>query len=417
MISRRQFLFQTLKNSSLIVMGGCMPQFLARSAQAATPGKDTILVIVEMTGGNDGLNTVVPYGDDLYLKARPTLRLGKQEVVRIDDYHGLNPGMRSLVPLLETNELAIVQGIGYPNPDRSHFESMDVWQSADPKRKVGTGWLARSMESLKSGDANVPGIYVGTDKMPLAMSGAGVVPTIHPSLPYDLELGSKRSPATNQTARRRLIEELALLPGHPKNELLQFVQRSEVQTYATSEKLRNIMQDLKPKSAPAGGDGMLIDFSQNLKLIADMIGAGFAARIYYVAIGSFDHHSEQRQQHERLLRQLADGIVGFFSELRRTGHSKRVVLMTFSEFGRRVRENGSKGTDHGAASSLFVAGPAVAGGLVGKHPSLSDLDNGDLKHHTDFRQVYATLLDNWLGCPSKQVLGARFEHLKLLRQA
>src|SRR4051812_4169698 len=173
MMTRRRFLERSLRGSSLIAAGPLVPGFLAATARAAEPGKETILVVLEMTGGNDGLNTVVPYADDLYHKARPTLRMTKEQVVRVDDRIGLNPGLRGLEKLLNGDQLAILQGIGYPNPDRSHFESMDVWQTADPARKTGSGWLGRGLGALPVRGGQVPGIHVGTEVLPLALRGAG----------------------------------------------------------------------------------------------------------------------------------------------------------------------------------------------------------------------------------------------------
>jgi uncharacterized protein (DUF1501 family) len=431
MLNRRDFLNRTVRGSSLVALGGVVPQFLVNAAGAAEPGKDNILVVLELTGGNDGLNTVIPYADDLYHKARPTLAYAKADVVRVDDHIGLNPGMRSFDKLLSKGQLAIVQGVGYPNPERSHFESMDVWQSADPKRRVGTGWLGRSIASLRASQGAIRGLYIGTAKLPLAMQGSSTgVPTVHFSKPYDLELTEEPAPppprrgvrarprvatATPKAdphlaARRKLIDDVARLSS-ARDDMLQFVQRSALQTYTTIDRLREIMRNSKPDFNVYG------ELAQNLGLIAGMIAAEFGTRIFYVSITGFDTHADQQRQHLRLLQQVADAVTGFFARLERSGHAKRVLLMTFSEFGRRIEENGSRGTDHGAASCVFVAGPGVRGGPVGKHPSLApdDLDGGDLKYHTDFRRVYATLLDGWLGCGSGQVLLGKFEHVPLLK--
>lgn len=447
MLTRRQFLERTLQGSSLVALSSVVPGFLANTARAAEPGKDNILVVLEMTGGNDGLNTIAPYADDLYHKARPTLGLKKDQVIRIDDYHGLHPALRSLEGLLGKKQLAMVQGVGYPNPDRSHFESMDIWHSADPKRQTGNGWLGRSMAYLKIPEGHIPAVHVSTDKLPLALQGSAVgVPSIHPSKPYDLNLGGERGhrhdlpelapPPAHQgkekptsepdpeekqrAARRKIIQELAELPPAPPDSLLQFVKRSELQTYATIDRLREITRMNPNESRPPQIGGRAIRYgalAQNLTLVARMIQAGFGTRIYYVEIANFDTHSSQANAHPELLREAADAIANFFTLLEGSGNAKRVLLMTFSEFGRTFRENGSKGTDHGAGSCLFVAGPAVQGGLVGKHPSMAkeDLDGGDLKHHADFRRVYATLLDRWLECDSQKVLGGKFEHVALLR--
>ncbi len=451
MFNRRQFLERTLKGSSLIALSTVVPNFVLNTARAAEQGKDNILVVIELNGGNDGLNTVIPYGDDLYHKYRATLRHTKNEVVRIDDYHGLNPGMRSLEPMLGKGELAIIQGVGYPNPDRSHFESMDIWQMADPARKVGTGWLGRSMGHLKIAEGGIPGMYVGSDRLPTALEGAALgTPTLDPKKPYELQLegGGKLSaeapsntfqevaaelqgdaakkekekpqPNPHVEARMKLIRELTDA-GPTNNDLLQFVRRSSVQTYTALEGLKKLMEEDRRTRQPQPFDpfsrGGGTNLVSELDLISRVIRAGFGTRIFYVSIGSFDHHANQRQQHQNLLGQVANGISNFFQKLEQSGDAKRVLVMTFSEFGRRVQENGSKGTDHGAGSCMFVAGPAAKGGLVGKHPSLAkeDLDAGDLKHHTDFRQVYATLLDKWLMCESQQVLGGKFGEIALVK--
>src|SRR6516225_1451414 len=208
MFTRRQFLVRTLKGSSLVALGAVVPQFVARTAQAAAPGKDTILVVVEMTGGNDGLNTVIPYADDLYHKARPTLRQTKDQVVRLDDHVGLHSAMQGLRPLWEQGKLAVVQGVGYPNPQRSHFEAMDVWQSADPKRVMSTGWLGRAAAETDNGSGGIPILHIGTSHLPLALTGApgGGAVTITSQNSFRLELGATK---TQENTRRRLLQDLA----------------------------------------------------------------------------------------------------------------------------------------------------------------------------------------------------------------
>jgi uncharacterized protein (DUF1501 family) len=412
MFNRRDFLSRTLQGTSLLAAGTVVPQFLANTAQAAGDGKDTILVVIEMTGGNDGLNTVIPYADDLYHKARPTLRFTKQQVVRVDDHIGLHPAMRRLEPMLKAGNLAIVQGVGYPNPDRSHFESMDVWQSADPHRKAGTGWIGRSVPDLQDRQGNIPVMQMGPNRLPLALQGGpGGVVSIDGAYSYKLEVGD--GDQAKQKARRKLLEDLAQpTKSNAPDDLLQFVQRRQVQTYTTLDRMRAALGASK-----SGQNGRLesSSFGQKLDLIVRLIRQDVGTRVYYLAVDGFDTHSGQAPAHEKLLGELATGLAEFFQELETSKHDKRVVALTFSEFGRRVQENGSKGTDHGAASCLFVAGPAVKGGAVGAHPSLKDLDSGDLKHHTDFRRVYATLLDRWLGCSSRTVLGGAFEPLDMFK--
>jgi uncharacterized protein (DUF1501 family) len=407
MWNRRQFLTQTLRGSSLVALSSMVPQFVSRTAQAAAPGKDTILVVLEMTGGNDGLNTVIPYADDLYHKARPTLRQTKDVVIRLDDHVGLHSGMTGFKPLWEKGQLAVVQGVGYPNPERSHFEAMDIWQSAESKG-ASTGWLGRAAVETDNRQGGVPVLHIGTSRMPLAVAGApgGGAVTVNEQNTFRLELGGGK--VVQQRARRRLLEDLASPAGKAEDDLASFVQRRQVQTLTAVETLRQLLEG--PNGVARQGSGI----TQKLQIIAGLIAKGFGTRIFYVSLDGFDTHANQGPSHSALLSELANSINGFFQTLKTSGHDGRVRLMTFSEFGRRVQENGSRGTDHGAASCLFVAGPSVKGGVVGKHPSLSDLDADDLKFHTDFRRVYATQLDGWLGCDSKAVLGAKWDHLKEL---
>jgi uncharacterized protein (DUF1501 family) len=408
MFTRRQFLTRTLQGSSLVALGTVVPQFVARTAQAAAPGKDNILVVLEMSGGNDGLNTVIPYADDLYHKARPTLRQTKDVVIRLDDHVGLHSGMQGLRPLWEQGQLAIVQGVGYPNPDRSHFEAMDIWQSADPQRNTKTGWLGRTAVEIENRSGGVPILHLGPSRLPLALTGApgGGAVSVSDQNSFRLEVGGGE--AGRQKARRRLLTELSNPMGEGEENLASFVRRRHVQTLTAVENLRQLLEG--PNAVPRQGTGL----SQKLQLVAGLIAKGFGTRIFYVNLDGFDTHADQGPMHQKLLAELADSIGGFFRTLKTTGNDGRVRLMTFSEFGRRVHENGSRGTDHGAASCVFVAGPSAKGGVVGKHPSLSDLDAGDLKYHTDFRRIYATLLDTWLGCDSKVVLGAKWDHIKEL---
>lgn len=412
MWNRRQFLSRTLKTSSLVALHAIVPQFVARTAEAAALGQDKILVVLELTGGNDGLNTVVPYADDLYHKARPTLRQTEKVIVRLDDHLGLHPGLRGLQPMWDQGELAVVQGVGYPNPQRSHFEAMDIWHSADPQRALKSGWLGRATAEIDNGSGGVPILHLGTSSLPLALAGAsgGGAVTVNQASPFRLELS--QGTAAQHEARRELLEELARAPGEEaETDLVSFVQRRQVQTLTAVEQLRELLEG--PDAVPRQGSRL----SQRLQLIAGLIAKGFGTRIFYVSLEGFDTHASQGPAHDALLADLSNSVSTFFQTLKGSGHDRRVRLMTFSEFGRRVKENGSHGTDHGAGSCLFVAGPSVKGGVVGPHPSLADLDDGDLKFHTDFRSVYATLLDDWLGCDSKAVLGASWNHLKELERS
>jgi uncharacterized protein (DUF1501 family) len=406
MTTRRDF----LKTASLVALGTAVPQFVARTARAAEPGRDTILVVVELTGGNDGLNTVIPYADELYHQARPTLRQTKNQVIRLDDHVGLHSGLRGLRKLWDDGQLAVVQGVGYPNPDRSHFESMDVWHLADPSRAAKAGWLGRATAEMENRGGGIPILHVGPGKAPLAAAGAAgsSAVSVGQQNNFKLELGAD---AARKEARRKLLDGVAGAPKDGADDLLSFVQRRQVQTLTAVDDLQSLLDG--PDAVRTFGGGI----RQKLRLVAGLIAKGFGTRVFYLSLDGFDTHADQGPAHRQLLGELADGVGEFFRELDGTGNAGRVRLMTFSEFGRRVRENGSRGTDHGAASCMLVAGPSVKGGVVGKHPSLDDLDSGDLKFHTDFRRVYATLLDEWLGCDGKSVLGAKWEHVKELKKA
>ena len=422
MSSRRDFLKTTLGASSLLAVGGVVPEFLADTARAADKDekkKDTVLVVVELAGGNDGLNTVAPYGDDLYQKARPTIAFAKKEVLKLDDYHGLHPRMGEMKRLYDEKRLAVIQGVGYPNPDRSHFESMDIWQLADPKRAHVSGWMARAIPGMTVKDAGVPGMYLGDERVPVAMQGAdGGVISLADRASFRLQLSG------NQNSRKKLIEDLNDETGTAKADLAAFVRKRQLQTYTSLQKIEDALRE-----AGNSGKGQTNEFVNSrfvrtdpndlntlggkLGLIARLIQKNLGTRLYYVQLGGFDTHSGQGEMHAKLLGELSSAVGNFFGTLDGE-NSERVALMTYSEFGRRVKENGSRGTDHGSGSCMFVAGSQVVGGLVGKHPSMSDLTDGDIKYHTDFRRVYATLLDDWLGVDSKGVLDEAFEKLPLI---
>ncbi len=418
MMHRRDFLTRTLAGSSVLALGPLVPEFVAQTAKVAAPGKETILVLIEMAGGNDGLNTVIPYRDETYPKARPTLKFTKDQVVKVNDDIGLHPAMRNLDRLVQQGQVAIVQGVGYPNPDRSHFESMDIWQSADPKREKKDGWIGRSASSLQKG-GDVPIMHLGARRLPLALvGGGGGVVTVNHKQPYKLELGV--SDPNEKKARRKLIDELTQAPEADKDSLLAFVQKRQTETYTTLDRLSELLKRNRGRANFFNSPDGQRFYDQNslverMQLVARLIQSGFGTRVYYVMIDGFDTHSAQADSHKQLIGEVADAIHYMFQTLQQAGQDKRVIAMTFSEFGRRVYENSSKGTDHGSGSCLFVVGPGVKGGLVGKYPSLTELDFGDLKWNTDFRRVYATILDKWLGCDSQRILHGKFEHLDIIK--
>lgn len=401
--SRRRFLQSTLGTSALLSVGLHVPAFLARTAHAARSGSgERVLVVVELSGGNDGLNTVVPYGDELYAKYRSVLRIGAEQVHKIQDGLGLHPSMDGLARLLEENRLAIVQGVGYPNPDRSHFRSMDIWHTARPEAvDTRDGWLGRALDAVPAEKRQgVAGIHLGPSPLPLALVSQRT------SVPSLESLERFRLQSAGGALATAALAELAKAPRPEESELLDFIRRSTLNAYASSEQVQQAIG-----AGTSGAEYPAFTLAERLKTIAQLIDAGLDTRIYYVALDGFDTHANQLEAHAGLLREFSASVEAFVHDLAVRGHAERVLVLAFSEFGRRVAENASAGTDHGTAAPVFLAGGAVRAGLIGEHPSLADLDQeGDIKFHTDFRQVYAEILDRWLGCNSQAVLGGAFAH-------
>ena len=412
MSHRRDF----FKTAALVTMGSrTIPGFLATSAHAAAGvanPTDKVLVVVQMLGGNDGLNTVVPHGMDGYARGRRALRVPTSQIQKITETIGLHPAMGGMAKLLEAGRLAIVQGVGYPNPDRSHFRSMEIWESARTgTADLETGWLGRALDSAPppvGGD--LPALHVGSRQLPLAMKAKRAeVPSLESLEQYRLRVSGGDDSA--RRGQRDAIAGMAAGGDRGGDPLLGFLRRSTVAAYESSKRLEAIA------SKPSGDSKYpAFGLARRLELIAQVIKAGFGTRIYYTAIDGFDTHANQAATHAALLTELSDSIAAFHADLAASGQADRVAILSFSEFGRRVGENASAGTDHGAAAPVFLAGPVARAGLVGDHPSFDDLDDGDLKHHTDFRRIYAGLLDDWLGIPDEPVLGPGFAPINLLRK-
>jgi uncharacterized protein (DUF1501 family) len=399
-LSRRQFMASALAGAGL-------PELWRRVARAAPANqlgaKETVLVVVQMSGGNDGLNTVIPFKDPAYAANRPTLKQPRAQVLTINAELAFHPALKGFATLLEHDRLAIVQGVGYPNSSRSHFTSMDYWNRGLIDDNEPFGWLGKTVE--KFGPTGCA-VHVAGGDLPLALrSPNSRASTVRSLREFQLRVGDGR----NDAQRRALVEDLAASRDSDSG-LLAFVKSTARETYATTARLNGVDPVYRtPTRYPDSGLG------NQLKLIAQLIVAGVRERVFYAEIGGFDTHADQADGHADLLTELSEAIAAFNADMVHHGHNDRVVLATFSEFGRRVKENGSQGTDHGAGSQMFLVGGKVKPGPHGPHPSLTDLDNGDLHFHTDFRRVYATLLDGWLGVSSSEILGERFEPLGLLR--
>lgn len=390
---------ELLRRSALLSLSPAIPGFLARTAAAAEAGRDArVLVVIQLDGGNDGINTVVPFGDEAYGKLRRELRLPADKLHKVADGVGLHPSMRAAADLLEGGRLAIVQGVGYPNPNRSHFESMAIWQSAraDGGRGELAGWLGRALDQAHGVHAPAA-MFVGEQSLPRALfSRRAVTTSFADSSDLGLVVRPPASPATE-------------VPDGPRD-LDDFVRRTVTSAYATANEL---------EAAASRRDGATrypeSGLARRLELVSRSIKSGAGARVYYLIQPGYDTHAAQLPAHAELLREFSGGLKAFLDDLAATGLADRVVVLAFSEFGRRPAENGSSGTDHGTAGPVFLAGSAVRPGLAGTTPSLGDLRDGDLKWAIDFRSIYATVLDRWLGVPPDPILGSHFEPLSLLK--
>ena len=433
MHTRREFLRSTVLGASA---AWTVPMFVERTfgqlhnaakdlaVQPVTGKDDTILVVLQLAGGNDGLNTLVPYADDAYHRARPRLAKKQKDLIQLSDYVGLNSAMPFLGSMFKDGDLGIVQGVGYPNPNRSHFVSTSIWETADTNNRSNTGWLGRFFDNACTGAD--PTVGISFNKTQPESFGANRNPGVclnSPELYRWIHGGGEQAQAEeffaklNQPDDDEPVDGASIdmpaggKPGGISGETnLAFLERVALDARVSSDKILEIAAKHK---TTVRYDGTPV--SRNLNLVARMIAGGMPTRVYYVSHGGFDTHNQQVNSHDRLLGQLDTALKSFFADLKEQGNDKRVVLMTFSEFGRRVAENASAGTDHGKASCLFVAGPGVKGGLFGKYPSLTDLHQGDIQHTVDFRSVYGSLLTDWLRAPDlKPILGASYPKLGII---
>lgn len=416
--TRREFLRLGSSGIGLLAFARFAPQFLVQSTLAApAPEKDRrILVLVQLAGGNDGLNTVIPFSDPAYHALRPTLAFKQKDVLRLDDHLGLHPACAPLHQLLQDGRLGIIQNVGYPNPNRSHFRSTEIWESAsESDTSDASGWIGRYLDNACSGP-DIPAF--AADQTPDAIHiGAEVPQAFAGTLPHNtfgLTLGTR---ASRDDAA--LLERIASRPdaslgghaGHDHDEAANhsFLRATLMDSLVAEKRIQKIIDANKPEAVyPTGG------FAQSLRNVAGLVAAGLSTRVYFVSLGGFDTHAGQLNAHQNLLRQLSEGLAAFQKDLTARGLDDQVLTMTFSEFGRRPNENQSGGTDHGTAAPLFVMGRRIHGSLHGTAPDLNLEKNADLTYSTDFRSVYATVLDRWLDAPADTILGLRHPRLDFL---
>lgn len=415
-INRRTFTSATLQGSTALAIGAAAPigwmQSLAATLSSQPSSQDRVLVVIQLTGGNDGLNTIVPHSNELYYKARPKLAIPKEDILTFNSEIGVHPSMRGIASLIEDKKFCIIQGVGYPNPNRSHFESMDIWHSCQRKEsRSSDGWLGRYFSQLNHPMSAAPtdlfGLHLGSEQLPLALVARGVQT---PSLASIEQLRWKGKSESN--IARADTERMPSTKREVDTEsnLLDFVSASTTAAMQASDRLEKALA-----SPDSSGDFPNSQLGEKLKIVSRLLLAGLKTKVYYVTLDGFDTHANQLVAHSGLMRQWSEALRSFHQRLESAGLGDKVLVFTFSEFGRRVAENASQGTDHGAAAPAFLSGPKLENTIVGNQPSLSELDDGDLKFHTDFRSVYATLIEDWLGVSSKNVLTEEHSKLSQLR--
>jgi uncharacterized protein (DUF1501 family) len=363
--------------------------FLALNPAASWSKDQKTLLVIELAGGNDGLNTFIPYQDTNYLRLRP--RIGIRDGIPVSPHVALNPGLKDIKPLLERGQLALIQNVGYPHPDLSHFRSKEIWQSAHPQGSPDTGWLARYLEATQAKTADA--VFLG-DEYPLALTGS--------STRY-LELSSNLGLKTQGRLGQAIQEAYRVPQSQPMAEKVR--QTVLESTQAVRELARDVDQRVQRQGYPPG------DLGKQLALVSRLLEVG--PKVIYLTIGGWDTHVNQIQRHQRLLEQVGQGLSALNQDLIARGLDKNVLVMIQSEFGRRPTENGSGGTDHGTAGPVWLMGP-VRAGFYGGEPALDSLQQENLPMQVDFRRVYAEILDRWFGMPAQGILAGSFSEVGFL---
>jgi uncharacterized protein (DUF1501 family) len=378
--TRRQLLVHGLGATAALPLAAGLPWLPPRRVR----GDERVLVVIQLTGGNDGLNTVVPRTQDAYYRLRPTLALGRGALHALDEAHGLHPSMGAMAELFDAGKLAVVHGVGHGLAERSHFRSMEIWHTASRELpRPDTGWLGRLADQLA---ARTPGrlvaLHVGEGALPLSLRGR-----------------RSRAPSVRDPKGLRLVPDLPelatprlrILGAGPAEGDLAFLRAAAESAYEAAERMGRLTGRPSPVPYPDS------ELGRSLRLVAGLVAGRFGTRVFQVELGGFDLHARQAKPHEHLLATLSDALGAFQADLARNGDEERVLTFAFSEFGRRAAENGSRGTDHGAGAPVFLVGPRVRAGLFGTPPDLERLEDGDVPTTTDFRAVYATLEERWMG--------------------
>jgi uncharacterized protein (DUF1501 family) len=408
---------------ALFVASGLLaPSFITRTALALDPTskalgqvaldpskKKNILVVLQLSGGNDGINTVIPFADPKYAELRPTLGFASKDVLKLTDSVGLNPNLGKLKALYDQGKMAVVQGVGYPNPNRSHFRSMDIWHSAAPATFERSGWLGRYVSACQCAqDNSLPAMSVGDQLNTMFWTETTLVPAVASIGAFSFLTDTKYK--NDRTFQMQTLQNIYNQAGNwSASEGL--IRRGTLNALASSAELQNVASTYKSPVTYPTNNGL----ANQLKMVAQVIAGNLGTRLFSVSMGGFDTHANQKDNQNKLFVQMGDAIDAFMQDLANMKQQDNVTIMTFSEFGRRVKQNGSNGTDHGTAEPMFIIGNQVKGGLYGSYPSLSDLDNnGDLKFSADFRSVYAGLLQDVVGADPTPILAGGFSPIDVI---
>jgi uncharacterized protein (DUF1501 family) len=412
------------RGALLVASGFLAPSFITRTALALdgqtgfTAGgvvaldptkQNRILVVLQLSGGNDGINTVIPFADSAYGTLRPTLGVPSADVLKLTDQVGLHPNLKNFKSLYDQGKMAVIQGVGYPNPNRSHFRSMDIWHSASPETFERSGWLGRYVSACQCAQDNaLPAISVGDQLNTMFWTDTTLVPAVASIGAFSFLTDTKYK--NDRTWQMQTLQNIYNQAGNfsPYESL---IRRGTLNALAGSDELQKVAAAYQSPVKYPANNGLANQF----KLVAQVIAGNLGTRLFSVSMGGFDTHANEKNTHDRLMTQLDEAVDAFTQDLANLKKQDDVVIMSFSEFGRRVKQNGSSGTDHGTAEPMFIIGNKVQGGVYGSYPSLHDLDNnGDLKFTADFRSVYAGVLQDQVGATPGPIVGGNFEPLRVI---
>lgn len=399
-MKRRDF----LKNSALASGAFLIPSFL-KPLEALAKGELSgykNLVIIQLSGGNDGLNTIIPYANDIYYQKRKTIAINQTDIIKLNEMQGLNPALSALKEIYDQGWMGIINSVGYPNPDRSHFRSMDIWQTASGSDQfLTTGWIGRYLDSNCQSCKNPYTAIEVDDTLSLAMKGEKMK-AIAVQDPYKLY----------QTTREPFFKDIVHDHGDTNlnEDNLGYLYKTMIETYSSADYIQKTS-----KTYTVTAEYPATALGNQLKTVSKFINSGLQTRVYYVSLSGFDTHVGQQNQQGRQLKIYGDAVAAFVKDLKQTGKLDDTLVMTFSEFGRRVEQNASNGTDHGTANNILLFGGKLKkAGIYNNAPDLNQLDNGDLKYQIDFRNVYATLLDKWLDVNNSLILNSNFAGLDFI---